>query len=157
MTTSFSDVNLAISGCNLAFLALGRFVFLPYQRDQVCSLRSCHPPCRTARAARARLLQAPECARLGLRLIPRSHAAARCAPCACARVPDLLPLRALRSVRQVAKAGPPMQNGMTHAAAGDIRAQEATGVLKTGDPAGFNLVDVAGRRSVRTCLRAGVC
>ena len=35
-----------------------------------------------------------------------------------------------------------MQNGMTHAAAGDIRAQEATGVLKTGDPAGFNLVDV---------------
>jgi photosystem I subunit V len=40
-----------------------------------------------------------------------------------------------------------MQNGMTHAAAGDIRAQEATGVLKTGDPAGFNLVDV---RTVRT-------
>ena len=44
--------------------------------------------------------------------------------------------------RQVAKAGAPVQNGVTHAAAGDIRAQEATGVLKTGDPAGFNLVDV---------------
>jgi photosystem I reaction center subunit V len=48
-----------------------------------------------------------------------------------------------------------MQNGMTHAAAGDIRAQEATGVLKTGDPAGFNLVDVFGKGCVsqRACVR----
>jgi photosystem I subunit V len=43
---------------------------------------------------------------------------------------------------QVAKAGQPVQNGMTHAKAGDIRAEEAAGVLKTGDPSGFNLVDV---------------
>jgi hypothetical protein len=28
-------VNLIISGTNLAFLALGRFLLLPYQRDQV--------------------------------------------------------------------------------------------------------------------------
>jgi len=47
-----------------------------------------------------------------------------------------------RAAWQAAKAGLPMQNGVTHAAAGDIRAQEAAGVLKSGDPAGFNLVDV---------------
>jgi hypothetical protein len=42
----------------------------------------------------------------------------------------------------VAKAGAPVQNGVAHVKAGDIRAEEATGVLKTGDPAGFNLIDV---------------
>ena len=43
----------------------------------------------------------------------------------------------------VAKAGAPSQNGVSHVKAGDIRAEEAAGVLKTGDPAGFNIIDVA--------------
>lgn len=42
----------------------------------------------------------------------------------------------------LAKAGMPKQNGETHAAAGDIRSQEASFVLKTNDPAGFTIVDV---------------
>ncbi|PSC68341.1 Photosystem I reaction center subunit chloroplastic [Micractinium conductrix] len=42
----------------------------------------------------------------------------------------------------LAKAGMPTQNGQTHAAAGDSRAEEASFVLKTNDPAGFTLVDV---------------
>eukprot|EP01026_Neomeris_dumetosa_P078511 TRINITY_DN84_c0_g1_i1.p3 TRINITY_DN84_c0_g1~~TRINITY_DN84_c0_g1_i1.p3 ORF type:complete len:133 (-),score=29.80 TRINITY_DN84_c0_g1_i1:167-565(-) len=40
------------------------------------------------------------------------------------------------------KAGQPVQNGQTHFAAGDRLAEEATFILKTGDPSGFNLVDV---------------
>jgi hypothetical protein len=36
----------------------------------------------------------------------------------------------------LAKAGMPEQNGQTHAQAGDIRAEEASFVLKTNDPAG---------------------
>jgi hypothetical protein len=56
VTKALSDVNLVVGGCNLAFLALGRFVFLPYQRDQV---RYRYPPCR---AARARRLKLHECA-----------------------------------------------------------------------------------------------
>ena len=43
---------------------------------------------------------------------------------------------------QVKKAGLPVQNGVTHFEAGDGRAAEASGFLKTGDPAGFTLVDV---------------
>ena len=42
----------------------------------------------------------------------------------------------------LAKAGMPRQNGETHAAAGDIRSQEASFVLKTNDPAGFTIGDV---------------
>ena len=47
-TTCLSDVNLIISGTNLAFLSLGRFVFLPYQRDQA---RHLDPRGLAARAA----------------------------------------------------------------------------------------------------------
>lgn len=43
---------------------------------------------------------------------------------------------------QVAKAGLPVQNGVTHYEAGDSRAQEVQSLLKTNDPAGFTLVDV---------------
>ncbi len=56
MTTGFSDVNAVISGVNLAFLSLGRFVFLPYQRDQVrvaAGRRGRAPPRRGALAQRA--------------------------------------------------------------------------------------------------------
>ena len=42
----------------------------------------------------------------------------------------------------LAKAGLPVQNGDTHAAAGDVRSQEATFITATNDPAGFNLIDV---------------
>jgi len=42
----------------------------------------------------------------------------------------------------VKKQGLPVQNGVTHAAAGDTRAQEVDSFLKTNDPAGFTLVDV---------------
>lgn len=42
----------------------------------------------------------------------------------------------------VEKAGLGMQNGQTHAAAGDIRAEEVTFLTATKDPAGFNLIDV---------------
>lgn len=44
--------------------------------------------------------------------------------------------------RSVEKAGRPVQNGMTHEAAGDIRAQEVSFLTATNDPAGFNLIDV---------------
>jgi photosystem I reaction center subunit V len=43
---------------------------------------------------------------------------------------------------QVSKQGLPEQNGVTHFEAGDSRAQEVVGMLKTNDPAGFTLVDV---------------
>lgn len=39
------------------------------------------------------------------------------------------------------KAGPPMQNGVSHYDAGDTRAQEASFITSTNDPAGFTLVD----------------
>ncbi|KAL4458443.1 hypothetical protein ABPG75_013308 [Micractinium tetrahymenae] len=42
----------------------------------------------------------------------------------------------------LAKAGLPKQNDQTHFAAGDARAEEASFVLKTNDPAGFTIVDV---------------
>ncbi|CAN6450546.1 unnamed protein product [Victoria cruziana] len=42
----------------------------------------------------------------------------------------------------VAKQGLPEQNGMTHFEAGDQRAKEYVGLLKSNDPAGFNIVDV---------------
>ncbi|GBG78846.1 hypothetical protein CBR_g28070 [Chara braunii] len=42
----------------------------------------------------------------------------------------------------LAKAGLPTQNGQTHFEAGDTRAQENEGFMKTNDPAGFTLVDV---------------
>lgn len=42
----------------------------------------------------------------------------------------------------VAKQGLPSQNGKTHFEAGDTRASEYVGILKTNDPAGFNIVDV---------------
>jgi photosystem I subunit V len=45
----------------------------------------------------------------------------------------------------LAKAGMPEQNGQTHAQAGDIRAEEASFVLKTNDPAGG------------ACVRGGSC
>ncbi|ERN19031.1 hypothetical protein AMTRI_Chr10g8340 [Amborella trichopoda] len=42
----------------------------------------------------------------------------------------------------VAKQGLPEQNGVTHFEAGDDRAKEYVGLLKSNDPAGFNIVDV---------------
>ena len=39
-------------------------------------------------------------------------------------------------------AGAPVQNGVTHFEAGDARAAEMSGMLKTGDPAGFTIVDL---------------
>lgn len=70
VTKAFDETNAIISGANLAALALGRFVFLPYQRNQL------------------------------------------------------------------ARAGMPQQNGMSHMAAGDKRAEEASFIVKTNDPAG---------------------
>ena len=66
-----------------------------------------------------------------------------CSPALLSRGPTLFPLTpSSPSGLKVAKAGLPVQNGMVYAKAGDIRAEEAAGVLKTGDPSGFNLVDV---------------
>lgn len=42
----------------------------------------------------------------------------------------------------IKKAGLPVQNGQTYADAGDFRAVEATAAFKTGDPAGFTIIDV---------------
>lgn len=42
----------------------------------------------------------------------------------------------------VAKQGLPEQNGETHFDAGDSRAKEYAGLLKSNDPVGFNIVDV---------------
>ncbi|KAG9448852.1 hypothetical protein H6P81_008817 [Aristolochia fimbriata] len=42
----------------------------------------------------------------------------------------------------LAKQGLPEQNGKTHFEAGDVRAKEYVGLLKSNDPVGFNLVDV---------------
>eukprot|EP00270_Netrium_digitus_P018737 TRINITY_DN717_c0_g1_i3.p2 TRINITY_DN717_c0_g1~~TRINITY_DN717_c0_g1_i3.p2 ORF type:complete len:139 (-),score=23.54 TRINITY_DN717_c0_g1_i3:233-649(-) len=42
----------------------------------------------------------------------------------------------------LAKAGLPKQNGLTHAEAGDSKAQEVEFFTKTNDPAGFTIVDV---------------
>ena len=42
----------------------------------------------------------------------------------------------------VARQGLPVQNGVTHAQAGDDRAIQVEGMLKTNDPSGFNIVDV---------------
>lgn len=75
-TTCYANPGLVISLSTGALLFLGRFVFLPFQRDNV------------------------------------------------------------------SKQGLPEQNGVTHYEAGDSRAQEVVGVLKTNDPAGFTLVDV---------------
>ncbi|XP_078165669.1 photosystem I subunit G [Carex rostrata] len=36
----------------------------------------------------------------------------------------------------------PEQNGKTHFEAGDVRAKEYVGLLKSNDPVGFNIVDV---------------
>lgn len=43
----------------------------------------------------------------------------------------------------LARQGLPRQNGITHAEAGDRGAEEATFLLKTNDPAGFNIIDVS--------------
>ena len=43
--------------------------------------------------------------------------------------------------RQIEKQGLPVQNGVTNFAAGDERAAESRGVMETGDPAGFTLID----------------
>lgn len=47
------------------------------------------------------------------------------------------------SKRSMEKAGAPVQNGMTHFEAGDIRAEEASFITRAGaDPAGFTIIDV---------------
>ena len=76
VTRAYDDVNLVVSSANALCLALGRFVFLPYQRAQV------------------------------------------------------------------ERVGMPTQNGQTHFAAGDSRAEEASFITATRDPAGFTLVDL---------------
>ena len=43
---------------------------------------------------------------------------------------------------QIEKAGLPTQNGDTHFAAGDVKAEEASFLNTTNDPAGFTLIDV---------------
>ena len=43
---------------------------------------------------------------------------------------------------RVSSAGLPEQNGQTHLAAGDRLAEEASFLMTTNDPAGFNLIDV---------------
>eukprot|EP00192_Tetraselmis_astigmatica_P017276 CAMPEP_0117668342 /NCGR_PEP_ID=MMETSP0804-20121206/11493_1 /TAXON_ID=1074897 /ORGANISM="Tetraselmis astigmatica, Strain CCMP880" /LENGTH=131 /DNA_ID=CAMNT_0005476217 /DNA_START=96 /DNA_END=491 /DNA_ORIENTATION=+ len=44
---------------------------------------------------------------------------------------------------QQEKAGVPVQNGVTHFEAGDIRAEEASFITRAGaDPAGFTIIDV---------------
>ena len=58
---------------------------------------------------------------------------------------------------QVAKAGLPEQNGATHAAAGDLRAQEASFLLASNDPAGFNLIDVMAWGSLGHALGFALC
>jgi photosystem I subunit V len=73
---AFDDGNVVISSANAICLALGRFVFLPYQRAQV------------------------------------------------------------------ERVGAPTQNGQTHFAAGDSRAEEASFIVSTNDPAGFTIVDL---------------
>ncbi|KAL6769897.1 PSAG1 [Auxenochlorella protothecoides x Auxenochlorella symbiontica] len=75
-TRAIAEVNLVVGGATFAALALGRFVFLPFHRDNL------------------------------------------------------------------ARQGLPRQNGITHAEAGDRGAEEATFLLKTNDPAGFNIIDV---------------
>ncbi|PKA60328.1 Photosystem I reaction center subunit V, chloroplastic [Apostasia shenzhenica] len=42
----------------------------------------------------------------------------------------------------LAKQGLPKQNGVSHFDAGDTRAREFSGLLKSNDPVGFNIVDV---------------
>ena len=42
----------------------------------------------------------------------------------------------------VSKQGLPEQNGVTHYEAGDTRAKEYSSLLKSNDPAGFNIIDV---------------
>lgn len=49
----------------------------------------------------------------------------------------------------VEKAGRPKQNDQDYFEAGDVRSAEAFSVMKTNDPAGFNLVD--GRSEGSTC------
>eukprot|EP00232_Nephroselmis_pyriformis_P026836 CAMPEP_0182866058 /NCGR_PEP_ID=MMETSP0034_2-20130328/8012_1 /TAXON_ID=156128 /ORGANISM="Nephroselmis pyriformis, Strain CCMP717" /LENGTH=145 /DNA_ID=CAMNT_0024998381 /DNA_START=45 /DNA_END=482 /DNA_ORIENTATION=- len=44
--------------------------------------------------------------------------------------------------KSVEKAGLPVQDGKSHFDAGDARAAEMSSLFKTGDPAGFNIVDV---------------
>ena len=49
----------------------------------------------------------------------------------------------LPSIREKTGAqGPGVQNGESHFAAGDARAEEAASVFATNDPAGFNIVDL---------------
>ena len=43
---------------------------------------------------------------------------------------------------EIAKAGLPTQNGETHYAAGDVKAEEASFLNTTNDPSGFTLIDV---------------
>ena len=76
VTRALTPSMVTISVANAVMLGLGRFVFLPYQRDRVAS------------------------------------------------------------------AGLPEQNGETHLAAGDRLAEEASFLMTTNDPAGFNLIDV---------------
>ena len=43
---------------------------------------------------------------------------------------------------EIAQVGSPSQNNESHFAAGDARAEEASAVMYTNDPSGFNIVDL---------------
>jgi len=53
---------------------------------------------------------------------------------------------------QIAKAGLPVQNGLTYEAAGDKYAKEASFLTATNDPAGFSLIDVMAWGSIGHAL-----
>lgn len=53
---------------------------------------------------------------------------------------------------QVERVGMPTQNGKTHFAAGDSRAEEASFITSTNDPAGFNLIDLLAWGSIGHAL-----
>jgi len=53
---------------------------------------------------------------------------------------------------EMKRSGMPMQNGKTHFAAGDSRAEEANFAMSTNDPAGFTIVDLLAWGSIGHAL-----
>lgn len=123
---------LVISAANATMLALGRFVFLPYQRDRVSSLG----------------VPAQEVFHSNRPFVIHRNAPFWCKIVDLVRIdafpPPITSSHILSSFLylQVASAGLPEQNGQTHLAAGDRLAEEASFLMTTNDPAGFNLIDV---------------
>jgi photosystem I reaction center subunit V len=160
-TKAFSDVNIVISGCNLLALSLGRFVFLPTIREKVGRFFGV-PPRKIPRRSLFRVTQPhritsqhsaahrsscepaplhPQCH--GPFPSPVHHKITTCSP---ARISDLNVaygfLVSPELYLATAMQGPGSQNGESHFAAGDARAEEAASVFATNDPAGFTIVDL---------------